>query len=124
MANDRLLAYGTVHIYLKQYRGDPTRMECTGDCGGQADEWAYDHEDERETLSPHGKPYSQNFDHYRPMCRPCHRRFDAGMDQCRNGHPWTEETTYVYRGQRMCRECRRIYSRDYYHRVVKNRERE
>ena len=113
--------YETIHIYLKKRRGDPKEMECIR-CGGEADEWAYDHKDSNESVSPRGYAYSQNLDHYDPMCRPCHRRFDHGDTTCRNGHLWTEETTYVYRGQRMCRECRRIYSNDYYHRVVKQKK--
>jgi hypothetical protein len=31
----------------------------------------------------------------------------AKPDVCRAGHPWTLETTYRYRGYRLCRVCRR-----------------
>lgn len=113
--------YETVHIYLKRDHGDPREMKCVS-CGEWADEWAYDHGDPDQLVSPKGRPYSMKPEHYRPMCRPCHRRADAGGDEtCRKGHPWTMENTYVHRGQRFCRECRRIYSNDYYHRVVKMR---
>lgn len=105
------LTYETVHIYLKKRRGNPKEMVCVA-CGGQADEWAYDHGDVEQLLSPKGRPYSIKMEHYGPMCRSCHRREDAGGDRhCRNGHPWTPESTYVHRGKRLCRVCRRNYMR-------------
>ncbi len=32
---------------------------------------------------------------------------NAAKTECLRGHPFTEENTYLYRGARMCRECRR-----------------
>lgn len=34
---------------------------------------------------------------------------------CRNGHEYTEENVYPYRGKRMCRECHRICELKRYH---------
>ena len=46
-------------------------------CGEPARDWAYQYTaGDREILSPEGWPYSTDPDDYRPMCRPCHRRFD------------------------------------------------
>lgn len=116
------VGYAGVHYRLRRERGPAREYLCS--CGRQADEWAYDDRDPQELRDQKGRPYSLDLDHYQAKCLPCHRRFDAGEAQCRNGHPWTEETAYVYRGQRMCRECRRIYSNRYYHQVVKQRKKE
>jgi hypothetical protein len=32
---------------------------------------------------------------------------------CRNGHPYTGATTYLWKGQRYCRTCRAEYQRGY-----------
>lgn len=34
-------------------------------------------------------------------------------DTCKNGHIWTPETTYIYRGHRSCRICRRAWAKPY-----------
>lgn len=52
---------------------------CVTDCGRPAAEWAYDHGDVDELVATvNGAPrrYSLEPARYRPMCRPCHRRFD------------------------------------------------
>jgi hypothetical protein len=41
-----------------------------------AAEWAYDHRDPGEMDSTKG-PYSLDHRRYQPMCKPCHRQFDA-----------------------------------------------
>ena len=44
------------------------------------------------------------------------RRFDphAHKTQCKQGHEFSEENTFMYRGWRYCRECDRDNSRRYY----------
>ncbi len=37
---------------------------------------------------------------------------NARKSQCVNGHPFDEENTYAHNGERHCRECRRIVSRN------------
>lgn len=41
------------------------------------------------------------------------RRARRVVDHCSNGHPWTEETTYYWHGQRRCRQCNRDMARAY-----------
>lgn len=45
-------------------------------CGDPAEQWAYDHDDPNELVSEKGLPYSLDQARYKPMCRPCHGRFD------------------------------------------------
>lgn len=70
--------YSTVHRQLRRTKGRASDYPCVG-CGEQAAEWAYDHLDPNErTGLVHGvpRPYSANLDHYAPMCKTCHWRFD------------------------------------------------
>jgi hypothetical protein len=74
-------AYETFHSRLRREVGPATAHPCV-DCGGQAEEWSYDHEDPDELLVQprRGRPvvrYSTNIDHYEPRCRSCHRKFDS-----------------------------------------------
>lgn len=71
---ERLL-YDTAHNHVHALRGKATEQDCV-DCGGQAHDWAYDHNDP-DQISEDGKmPYSADVDHYIPLCRKCHQRFD------------------------------------------------
>lgn len=47
----------------------------------------------------------------------------ALQDCCKHGHPFDEENTYIYskNGQRMCRACHRIRSKEGYHRRRQNK---
>ena len=56
--------------------GDPNAFPCCL-CGveGWTMQWAYDHKDPNELTGRNGV-YSLDIDHYMPLCRPCHRRFD------------------------------------------------
>jgi hypothetical protein len=67
--------YGTVHIRLRNERGAASSHECVS-CGAAARDWAYQHGAPDERVED-GKPYSLNLDYYAPMCRDCHRQFDA-----------------------------------------------
>jgi len=79
-------------------------------CGEQASEWAYDHQDPDERISARGA-FSDKKEHYIPLCVSCHRKFDS-RGKCRAGHPFTEESTYWYRGYRLCRVCRKERARE------------
>lgn len=78
------VGYKTMHQRVKAARG-PAREHACSECGGQAIEWAYDHADpdqiEELVTWGHGKQHLAHFsldpEHYRPMCRSCHRAFDA-----------------------------------------------
>lgn len=39
------------------------------------------------------------------------RRRVAATPRCRNGHLYGPDNTYLYRGRRFCRDCRRAYDR-------------
>lgn len=71
---DDITYYG-MHTRLKYVMGDPSEHECVT-CGNSAHEWAYDHEDPEEKYNRKGHPYSTHLEHYRPMCRSCHRKED------------------------------------------------
>jgi hypothetical protein len=48
--------------------------------------------------------------HTEPLTQSDHMRaHGSGPETCKNGHPWTEESTYIWkaRGWRRCRVCRR-----------------
>jgi hypothetical protein len=44
----------------------------------------------------------------RGRCRPWNR----GLVRCKRNHPLTPETTFTYRGSRVCRECHRMHARE------------
>ncbi len=67
------VSYWSVLQRLGGERGPARGQTCT-DCGGAALSWSYDRADPDERTSPEGYRYSLNLDHYRPRCRPCHRR--------------------------------------------------
>ena len=70
------VGYGGVHQRL---RDDPAARYRCRHCGCSAEHWAYDHADPDERLSRDGLAYSvKGFEHYIPLCVPCHRRFDQG----------------------------------------------
>lgn len=71
--------YRAVHRRVQRQRGHANQHDCAH-CGQQADQWAYDHEDPAEMSTEwYGKTvaYSAEVDHYLPLCRGCHARFDA-----------------------------------------------
>lgn len=70
------VGYSGAHDRVRVAYGPARNHNCVG-CGGSATDWAYDHADRDEVLSPEGWPYSLSIDHYQPMCRTCHVRLDA-----------------------------------------------
>jgi hypothetical protein len=69
--------YLHAHYRVRVARGRADTHVCGGGCGKTAQEWAYDNADPHELTDPKGRPYSKNIEHYRSLCRSCHRRFDA-----------------------------------------------
>ncbi|MFG2067742.1 hypothetical protein ACGFKZ_12895 [Micromonospora tulbaghiae] len=72
------LTYDGAHNRVKAQRGSASDHLCR--CGNQAEQWAYNHADFKQRADTEGRekgrPYSINPDHYLPMCRSCHARFD------------------------------------------------
>lgn len=71
------LHYVTVHKKVRATRGKAANYSCV-DCGGQATDWSYTHEDPNPMYREENGtyPYSSNIDFYEPRCKPCHRAFD------------------------------------------------
>lgn len=121
-----MLTYETAHSIVRRLRGrasDRPCLHCDIHSGRHADEWAYGQEDLSPLWGiPKGKtnvgpsPYSADPKQYIPLCRPCHRIFDAPQ-ACFRGHPWTDENTHINtNGNRQCRECGRMRDRERYRR--------
>lgn len=70
------VTYMPAHTRVVRARGSASLHLCWN-CGGQAQDWAYDHADPDElTCQKTGRLYSGDVEHYRPLCRPCHKRID------------------------------------------------
>lgn len=72
--------YGAIHMRLTRQRGPASNHPCAL-CGRTARDWAYDHNDQNEITTEwygYTVAYSTDLDHYRPLCKPCHLRFDKG----------------------------------------------
>ncbi len=53
--------------------------------------------------------YKRDISDWQWLCRSCHRKHDWAAksgNKCKNGHPYTAESTYVNAGKRACRICR------------------
>lgn len=81
--------YSAVHERLRTTLGPARQYQCV-DCGRQAAQWSYDHDDPDELVAPEGEygaglAYSPKLEHYLPRCVPCHKRYDldraAGFTQ-------------------------------------------
>lgn len=66
--------YGGAHQALRRERGPAADHACSA-CGGEAAQWAYQHNDPDQVESDDG-PYSHDPDCYAAMCVPCHKAFD------------------------------------------------
>lgn len=72
--------YGAAHWRCVKDRGPSTSYSCV-DCGEQARQWSYNHDDPNELLGTSGlggqvMPFSLKPEYYSPRCVPCHKRFD------------------------------------------------
>ena len=71
------VSYNTAHRRVAEAKGRAALHICV-ECGGQAQEWAYDHADPNVRIASgnpriEGMLYSLNPDHYQPMCKSCHQ---------------------------------------------------
>lgn len=76
-------SYQALHDRLRRYRGRASEHRCV-ECGGQAQDWAYDHSDPEAVVTKVGKKriaYSTDLSRYQPMCRRCHIQFDAAQSR-------------------------------------------
>lgn len=72
-----VVGYQGAHVRLRLTQGRAAEHDCHR-CGEPADEWSYNHADPNELIDEDlGLPYSLSSDHYVPMCKSCHVRFDA-----------------------------------------------
>lgn len=81
------IGYVGIHARVRRTYGRASEHLCV-ECDGQAQDWAYDHldEDERiEVKDGYPLPYSTSVDHYRPMCKECHVRFDGTIEKLLRG---------------------------------------
>lgn len=76
------IAYSTAHQRVRKVKGSASNHRCVR-CGKRAEQWAYSHGDlspERDASGREaGMPFSAEMEHYSPMCRPGHTRFDHGV---------------------------------------------
>lgn len=72
------VGYTGVHLRLRAEYGPASDYECEH-CGGEARDWAYNHDDPNERVDPVQRlVYSTGGrDFYLPLCCLCHGRFDA-----------------------------------------------
>jgi hypothetical protein len=76
--------YNHVHYVLVQTRGLARNHLCR--CGKRASDWAYQHNGDPEVYDEEsGRPFSEDLDHYEPMCRSCHFKLDATDTHVRTG---------------------------------------
>jgi hypothetical protein len=68
------IGYTGTHARVRSQRG-PASAHLCAECGAPARQWSYDHTDPNERTAPQG-PYSTDPARYRPLCVPCHTRFD------------------------------------------------
>lgn len=72
-------AYTTVHKRLYIQRGRADERDCV-DCGDEATQWSYGHDDPDERIDDRGFPYSDDLDRYDPRCKSCHTKFDLSLN--------------------------------------------
>lgn len=75
------VSYASMHQRLVRDHGPASAYPCL-DCGGEAKDWSYTHDDPDELVSDRGSSagyaYSLDDKRYVPRCRSCHTKFDAG----------------------------------------------
>lgn len=97
------------HNSNRRARGRASLQRCEH-CGGQAAEWALNHEKEGiVTLRDRFGEYSAEPMDYIALCKPCHQRFDAPT-VCPQGHEKVGRNLLIDEGKRKCRTC--VYARN------------
>lgn len=73
------VTYKPAHFRVVARHGSASLHLCVN-CGGKAQDWAYDHRDPNELKCKRtGRLYSADPNHYMPLCRPCHKRIDNAV---------------------------------------------
>ena len=71
-----VVEYEAAHHRVVAVKGRAKEHRCDH-CGDRAQDWAYDHLDPEALVGVrNGCLYSLSPDHYIPLCKPCHKRFD------------------------------------------------
>jgi hypothetical protein len=71
--------YRQAHRRVVDVKG-PANLKPCAFCGAFAKEWAYDHQDPRETFRD-GYLWSDSTAHYMPLCKRDHRAYDRAFRQ-------------------------------------------
>lgn len=115
------MGYRQSHKWVVKQLGKADLLICAG-CGERmAKDWAFDNQApfvlDTRSKRDCGKMYYPDETRYRPLCRPCHRAFDKGVepDHCENGHLIKGHNAYIEPGDpkkvRRCRICKNAKDR-------------
>lgn len=111
--------YSGAHDRVRYDRGHAREYKCI-DCGTQAQNWCYDHEDLNEMHEVHrgqALTYSLDSDHYDPRCISCHKKFDMSFcvrTHCNEGHEINGDNALMEKGgSSRCRICNKVRCREY-----------
>jgi hypothetical protein len=77
-----MAGYASVHARLTRERGSAASHRCS-ECGRPAHQWAYT----GPRVGGERLPFSTDLALYSPMCRSCHRRYDALGIRVSDKHP-------------------------------------
>lgn len=78
------ICYESAHRRVYAIHGKAREHPCYY-CGLRAVQWAYDHQDPDERVSPQGCFYSPKPEHYLPLCHSCHSYLDFRYAAIRRG---------------------------------------
>ncbi|KDQ67243.1 hypothetical protein ACFYPK_07970 [Streptomyces halstedii] len=79
------VSYVGAHNRVTREHGKAAEWKCACGCGRQATDWAYLGTDPAVKVDETGCLYSVSPDHYAPLAKSCHRKFDAWQAQRRPG---------------------------------------
>ncbi len=81
------VSYIGAHNRVTREHDTAAEWRCACGCGRQATDWAYLGTDPAAKVDETGRLYSVSPDHYAPLAKTRHRRFDAWQAQRRSGVP-------------------------------------
>ncbi|MFF8430547.1 hypothetical protein ACF07Y_36490 [Streptomyces sp. NPDC016566] len=79
------VSYVGAHNRVTREYGKAAEWKCACGCGRQTANWAYLGTDPAAKIDDTGCLYSVTSEHYAPMAKSCHRKFDAWQAQRRTG---------------------------------------
>jgi hypothetical protein len=77
------VSYIGAHNRVTREHGKATAWKCACGCGRQAADWAYLGTDPASKVDETSRLYSVTPEHYVPLAKSCHRKFDAWQAQRR-----------------------------------------